>query len=192
MQRPPSPAAALETALQIKPHSMESRIFYLGQSKNYKAIAQIINEIDTLHGLQDVLNFQYALAIYIASRISFDISDTPEYSEQATQNIAPSVLKKRMSLKWLHILLTQKMFLERSRFVDAETFIEFMQAPLNTLQGFIEDIGYTYMVFPINTIKDVKRALIQNARLLFEPFLIIKDASPVINVQELRKARKMN
>lgn len=199
------PIAALEAELGITFESLEKKILHLGLSKNYKGIAHFINEADSTNILKDILLLQYTMALFIADRISFDIAaqESPafEFPEQTFVAVpAPArtnlrafkdPFKKRIRLQWLNQLLIEKWFLEKARFDDIPSFLEFMQSPIKTLHGFLEDIGYVYADFPITSLEDFKKALIKNFPLLFEPFLILKNSKASGDLQTLKHAKKL-
>lgn len=199
------PIAALETELGITSESLEKKIFYLGLSKNYKAVTHFINGVDSINTLKHILLLQYAMALFIADRISFNIAaeESPafEFPEQTFVTVpAPArtnlrafkdPFKKRIRLQWLNQLLIEKWFLEKARFDDIPSFLEFMQSPIKTLHGFLEDIGYVYADFPITSLEDFKKALIKNFPLLFEPFLILKNSKASGDLQTLKQAKKL-
>lgn len=196
-QAPVIPVQSWEAELEIKPNTIEQKIFELGLAKDYKAIEKLIMQINDFTVLKNILFLQFGMALFIADRISFDIAKTDSRAfDFPEQKYIPYFLKpedsvkkklaalsKRIRLQWLNRLQDQRLDF------DELNSIEYLGFSLRTLTEFLAEIGYIYKDVPIETIPDLKMALIKNIPLLFEPFSIVKDSASSGDLQALRKAR---
>jgi hypothetical protein len=192
---------SLEIALGIAPYSIEKKILELGLAKNYGAIKNVVLRANR-STLQKILLLQLNMALFIADRISFDVSHEessafalPEqrYIKTPVASLMnPSMLKKRIRRQWLNYLLIDKELLKLVKFTDDASTLELAESAMQTLYGFLEDISYIYIYFPVNSIEHLKIALIKNFPLLFEPLLILKNTQASGDLQALKKARKLN
>lgn len=162
---------------------LEKEIMQLGRAKRYDLIPAILKKANP-NELKKLIILQLELALYIANRMHFDIaeeeSDAFRYKEQT---LIPSPMD-RIRAQWIFLLMQAEHELIALKQINPES----LSYALELIRTFLGDIGFMKNEYRIRTFDDVKKAMAEYFRLLFEHMDIVKNAKQYPEYNIMRKS----
>ena len=186
---PPTPAPDLEQVLNIQPNSIQKQIFYLAKTKNWDGINKLIMSISDFNALKKLIALQLDIALLIANQIQFEAPESETRAltlpgSEALQKIAEANAKEKRKIKWLYTLLLSKKNLS-----EANSFDSLSPGIMEEVHTFLEVLGYLSKFTPINNLDDLKKALADNFKELFEKLFLVMAVQPKI-LSRLEQVKK--
>ncbi len=178
----------LRNSLEIE-YPIQETIFDLGKNKKFSEINDVIQKEQKPEVLKNLILLQLNLALFIANRVDFHQGLELHASQYPKQTLITNLPKgEKRKVQWLYLLLESKQKLKNM------TTIESFQEPLMFIHEFLGDIGYIKhnprFVESLQepTQQDIKNALSENFRLLFEHLFVVTSVkgSPYLDMLKER------
>lgn len=150
----------------------ENEIMQLGEAKKYNLISDILKRADP-NELRKLIILQLELALFIVSRMQFDLtqledSDAWKYPKQT---LIPYP-RDETRAQWIFLLMQAQNEIFQLKKITPSEF----GYTLGLIRIFLRDIGFMENEYQIRTFDDVKKAMTEYFRLLFEHISVVKNS----------------
>lgn len=187
-QKAPDIGVNFELLLEIKPDSIQKKIFDLAKEKKYEEIDKLVGAITDLKTLKELIAFQYTIALILANQIRFDAQETEAFlrkPEQTVIKIDAKKLAEREKIQWLYI------FLEEKDELSGIGTVAWLNGPLELIHDFFVDLGSLQEEYvKAQTVQDVQKIVANNFQQLFDKLFMTMAIEPGLlpQLDALKKA----